>query len=373
MRQLTVTLFLYGITGLFTPSNTAAQCEYAPIEHHSGTQQVACSDVTVTKSGSNDVLDFCNYGSYWIGSDATGSVTFNFSPAISSVRIGLAAVNNVAGFATEELRFQVNGAAYPIVDPGVDDGCLSSCIITGAGNITCVPSDIGDGGSWSDVVITENITSLRIENAWILGSPNGTVVEVAVCCVPCLTDAGFIPDVGGPLCIPQPATTSEATAFILEGNDIMQYVLFTDPQNIINTIIQTNNLPTFEFIPSLMEAGVEYYIAAVVGSNLNGNVDLSDPCLDFSEGIAFVWFPPPSVSYIVDNNNVCSGACVDVEATFEGNPPFTLTYTIGNEPPVTQTFEDMTGTFQVCIPVGTPAGAFSLATVSLTDDTCTCE
>jgi hypothetical protein len=118
---------------------------------------------------------------------------------------------------------------------------------------------------------------------------------------------------------------------------------------------------------------VAYYLATIAGDNLNGNVDLADPCLDISNTAAQVtWRPLPAVAFSVNNPAICAGECRTVMATFTGTPPFSLTY---NTPfgAFTQTFGGNTGTFQVCAPAGTPPGTLTVQATSLTDAWCLCQ
>lgn len=138
-------------------------------------------------------------------------------------------------------------------------------------------------------------------------------------------------------------------------------------------VLVTSNTPTFTFNPATMQTGVTYYVAAIAGNNVGGNVDLNDPCLDVSNAAQLIWRPLPTVAFSVANPDVCAGACTTVMATFTGSAPFTLTYTTPGGGPVTQTFSSNMGTFQVCAPAGAPVGGFSVQATALVDEWCTCQ
>ena len=225
-------------------NSASGQCQFYNVTHLSGTEQVGCNEVTVTEEGSVGVFGVCDYGPYWIGPNGTGSYIFTFSPAISEVQISLSVINFMPAFAEEELRFEINGNPYPITNPGTDDGCRIPCIITGAGNITCGPGDTGAGGSWQDVVITENITTLKISNVWLLGGPNGTFVKVTFCCIPCPTNAGNLTASAINLCPGGVATVPPASQTNLESNDLLQYILFSDLNDTLGSIVKTSNTPS---------------------------------------------------------------------------------------------------------------------------------
>jgi hypothetical protein len=189
----------------------------------------------------------------------------------------------------------------------------------------------------------------------------------------CTTDAGTLS--GGPfnICGTGPVNFSAASGVVLDGNDLLRYILFTNPSDTLGSIIATSSTPSFSFNPATMQTGVTYYIAAIAGNNNGGNVNLNDPCLDISNALTVIWRPLPSVTFAVANPNVCSGGCTSVTATFTGTSPFTLTYIIPGSGPQTQTFSGNTGTFQVCVPAGAPAGSFQIAATKVVDRWCTCE
>jgi hypothetical protein len=192
-----------------------------------------------------------------------------------------------------------------------------------------------------------------------------------ICCSGCQTSAGQI--TASPLnpCPDDLATVPAATQTFLEGDDLLQYVLFSNPADTAGSILATSNTPSFAFNPATMQTGVTYYIAAIAGNNAGGNVDLNDPCLDFSNAIQVIWQPLPTVNFSVANPDVCAGACTAVTATFTGTAPFTLAYTTPTGV-TTVVFSGNTGTFQVCTPVGSAPGSFSVQATSLTDAWCAC-
>ncbi len=209
--------------------------------------------------------------------------------------------------------------------------------------------------------------------------PNIIIVGLSVnpgaefgCLANCTTDAGVLPQ-GGPYntCTDATVNFPAATQTNLDNNDILQYILFSNPADTLDSIIATSNTPSLSFNPATMQTGVTYYIAAIAGNNLNGNVDLTDPCLDISNAIQVTWQPLPSVTFSAANPNVCAGACTTVTANFTGTPPFVLSYTTPTGT-ITQTFTGNTGSFQVCAPADAPPGSFSIQATALTDAFCGC-
>ncbi len=191
------------------------------------------------------------------------------------------------------------------------------------------------------------------------------------CIVTCTTDAGVL--TGGPYntCTNATLNFPPATQFNLDANDLLQYILFTNPSDTAGSIVATSATPSFSFDPPL-QTGVTYYIAAMAGNNAGGNVDLTDPCLDFSNALQVVWRPLPAVTFSVNNANLCAGECRNVTANFTGTPPFSLTYTTPSGT-FTQTFNSNSGVIQVCAPQGAPPGPLQVQATALTDAWCTCQ
>lgn len=187
----------------------------------------------------------------------------------------------------------------------------------------------------------------------------------------CETDAGTMFVETLTICSNQAATFTHNGDEYLDADDLLQFILFSDPSDTLGSIVATSNTPTFTFDPATMQTGITYYIAAIAGNGVGGNVDLNDPCLDISNAAQLIWRPLPEVSFTAAETDACAGDCRTITATLVGTPPFTLTV---ETPAGTTTiaFQSNTGTFVVCLPPGTPAGSFSVQATLLTDAACTC-
>jgi hypothetical protein len=188
----------------------------------------------------------------------------------------------------------------------------------------------------------------------------------------CLTDAGSVNTINYNVCVPGSVTVPFNNNAILDGNDILRYILFSNPSDTLGSILVQSSSATLNFNPATMQTGIVYYLATLAGDNLNGSVNLTDPCLDISNAAQVIWRPKPAVSFSVSNPNVCAGGCTTVTATLTGVPPFTLSYTTPGNGPQTQTFSGNTGTFQVCVPANAAPGSFQLTATSLVDAWCSC-
>jgi hypothetical protein len=188
----------------------------------------------------------------------------------------------------------------------------------------------------------------------------------------CLTNAGTVNTSVFNICVPGSVTVPYNNDATLDGNDILRYILFSNPSDTLGSIIIQSSSATIPYNPATMQTSVPYYLATLAGNNQGGNVNLSDPCLDISNTAAqVIWRPRPTVTFTVANPNICAGECRTVTATFVGTPPFNLTYTtpVGT---VTQVFSGNTSSFQVCAPAGASAGALGVQATNLTDAWCGC-
>jgi hypothetical protein len=201
-----------------------------------------------------------------------------------------------------------------------------------------------------------------------------TDIPAGVTEAPCLctTFAGTVNTNTFNICVPGSVTVPYNNNAILDGNDILRYILFSEPGDTLGSIIVQSSSTMIAFNPATMQTGVTYYLATLAGNNASGNVDLNDPCLDMSNTAAqVIWRPLPTVVFTVGNPDLCAGECRTVTATFTGTPPFSLTYTtpFGT---FTAVFSSNTGSFQVCAPAGVQPGALSVQATSLMDAWCGC-
>lgn len=361
----------YAIVNLLSlAQNLQAQC-LNKVNHLTGTQVVNCVEVTVTSLGSTLNGMDCGVGPYWVGQFANGSYTFDFSETITGVTIDVTAINNNFPVgANEELAVFINGAFYPITQPGVPLNCpgRDPAEISGNGTIVACNNCLS---AWDDITIIEPINSIEIESRFLNGGPGGIIFSLYICC--CETDAGEINASPLNLCPNDIATVPTAQPTNLDADDLLQYILFSDPNDTLGSILSTSVTPNFYFDPATMQLSTTYYLAAIAGNNVGGNVDVTDNCLDISNAIEIVWNPFPSVSFSVANPAVCAGGCTEVTATFTGTPPFTLSYTTPGNAPTTLLFTENTGTFQICVDANATQGSFVIQATDLADANCGCE
>jgi hypothetical protein len=363
------------------PSALSAQPCNVQVSHHTGTQSYGCTEVTITEYGSTTIqpsFNNCGWG-FFAGLTASGGFTFTFNPPVPSVDFTIWGMNNWTDpERLEEVAFDINGAFFPVTAANISN--LGFCgqlpaIITGTGTLIAPQCPNFCNGSESKITFDgSNISSVTLHDHWLTGEPGGTVFKVFFCCPQsCETDAGVLAGDELSICGNDPAGFSPPTQTFLDANDILRYILFSNPADTLGSIVATSATPTFAFNPVTMQKDVPYYFAAIAGNNLGGMVDLNDPCLYISNAIQVVWHDIPSATFSITNTTVCEGNCAEVQVNFVGSPPFTLTWTTPFTGQVTETFSDNVGTFQVCPPAGGILGSFSLSAVQLTDLYCICD
>jgi hypothetical protein len=247
--------------------------------------------------------------------------------------------------------------------------------IDAAGNVAGCPS-----GNYSIAAQIGTVSSAAITYPIITPAQTGTLGFSVTIMTPttstlcgCTTYAGTVTSGTAIICLPNPAPVPHNANQVLDANDLLRYILFSNPNDTLGSIVATSATPSFAFNSTTMQTGVTYYAAAIAGNNLNGNVDLNDPCIDISNATQVVWHPLPTVVFSVANLNVCAGKCRTIIATFTGTAPFTLTYTTPASGTVTQIFSGNTGAFQVCTPVGSPPGSLVVQATKVVDAWCTCQ
>jgi|GEM_PF-559153 len=167
------------------------------------------------------------------------------------------------------------------------------------------------------------------------------------------------------VCAGSVATATHNNNFINDGNDVLRFILHTNPAIPVGTILAWNTIPSFTFQPG-MQTGVTYYISAVAGNpDINGNVDSADICIKISQGTPVVFFPLPTAS-LGPNGSVCAGSQFIIPVTLTGVPPYSLTWALNGVQQPTQA-NIPSASFQLAIQ---PALNTTVTLVSVGDARC---
>ena len=202
---------------------------------------------------------------------------------------------------------------------------------------------------------TNTYTSLCFIPATISGlaTPLSAVPEFACNCT---TDAGTMQGSLLDACVNTTLTAVHDGNQVLDANDLLRFILYSNPANPTGSIIATSSTPTFTFAPP-MQTGVNYYVAAIAGNNNGGSVDLADPCLDVSDSVVVVWRPLPTFGLSFASNNICqAGGCRDLTVTLTGTPPFSFTLSLNSGASTLSTIPVTTNQNTVVVPICPPVG-----------------
>lgn len=374
-RWLVLIFFFFGYQSYLN-----AQCGNK-ITVFNGVQSFSCTEVTVSSSGDAGTgLPCGTAGGYWISWNDEGSITFSFSTPATGVTLEFDAINSLEhnNQGHEEPSIEINGAPYPFPDAGSPNCKPLQAIVTPGGNLMApncpAPGPNGCIAGCQQITIMEIINTITVKDLIIAGSNvfGGVDFSIYFCCLNCSVDAGQLTQQTLSLCAGESAVMLPSSNPQLNPTSILQYVLYSNAADPAGSILVTSNTPEFDFDPAIIQTGVTYYIAAIAGENLAGNVNLNDPCLDFSNEVEVVWWPRPAVDFAVAEPDICPGACATIEATFTGEPPFTLVYQSSFSGPVTRSFTDTQGSFTLCAPANAPAGNLQLNAIQLSDAHCAC-
>lgn len=205
------------------------------------------------------------------------------------------------------------------------------------------------------------------------GTPSG--YSFPFNCSVCTTNAGSIDPDPLQFCVANPAAIPFNNDATLDGDDLLQFILCSNPANPTGSVLATSNTPSFAY-NAAYTPGQTYYVAAIAGNNVSGNVDLSDPCFDISNVVPIVWRPKPAVSFSGPAGPFCAGECVTLGVNFTGTGPFSLEATVlfSGTPlnNIAQTFNSSPASVTVCVPPALPNGTISVQATTLTDAFCTC-
>jgi hypothetical protein len=185
----------------------------------------------------------------------------------------------------------------------------------------------------------------------------------------CITNAGSMSPTPLVLCADQSAVAIHNNDEQLDGDDILLFVLHTQSGSQPGTILASGTSPVFGLTANML-TGVTYYISALAGSAVNGNVNLSDPCLDLAPGTPVRWKPLPTAT-LTGDATICNGGNATLTFKGSGEFPLEVTYTDG-----TQQNTLIINNNQVYPLVVTPTISTQYSLVAVTDGslpTCTVE
>ena len=186
-----------------------------------------------------------------------------------------------------------------------------SFTITGGDNSSY--QELSNQGTISNGVFTSTLIASGDSYDFQILDDNGcdTVSIIGSKTCNCLTDAGDMDLTLLSICDGSTATGAHSGE-VLDGDDVLEFILHTGNTNSLGTIIDRNTSGGFGFNSATMNPEVTYYISAVAGSNNGSNqVDLADPCLDVAQGTPVRFYEVPEAS-LSGGAIICEGEDVDL-------------------------------------------------------------
>ena len=275
-------------------------------------------------------------GSTGVWSFVSGPGSGNFSnsnAANSSVTVALQGVylfqwtesNGICSDAdTVQVSFNdtpVGGTPTPVCD-GNNQNYTITFPITGGSAPFTVP-----GGTVTNGVFTSNPIPNGTAYMFQVTDANGCVSAIiaGVYNCNCATNAGQMNLQPLSACPGSSVTAQASTGANFDSDDMGAFVLHTGSGSVLGTIFGENTSGTFTFSAG-MTFGTTYYISYVVGNNLNGLPDLTDPCLSVAPGQPVTFYNNPAP----DAGPDVSGCGLTLTATgvaISGNTMWSVTST----------------------------------------------
>lgn len=268
----------------------------------------------------------------------SATVTINYKPSYTNLDLNC---NIAAG--TYTVSFNVLGATLPLT------------LTAGS-------------GSFSGTTFTSNPIPIGTNYNFAFHDANncGDVTLSGASTCNCTTEAGTMNLTPIEVCVNQTANATHNNNFVDDGNDILRFILHTNPALPVGTILAWSTTPSFTFGPG-MTPGVTYYISAIAGNNDGtGNVDLNDICVSVAQGTSVVFSPLPSAD-LAPGDTICAGNQAIIPVTLTGLPPFSLTWAInGVTQPTANNIPN--STYQLAIQ---PVANTTITLISVGDSRCT--
>ena len=150
------------------------------------------------------------------------------------------------------------------------------------------------GGSITNGIFTSNPVPNGQSYAFSITDSNGCVSAAitGVFNCNCATNAGSMDQQLLTACPGNSVSAQPAQGSNLDADDIGAFILHTGSGASLGTILDENTTGIFIFVNGMVY-GTTYYISFVVGNNLNGLPDLTDPCLSVTPGQPVIFFANP--------------------------------------------------------------------------------
>jgi hypothetical protein len=192
----------------------------------------------------------------------------------------------------------------------------------------------GSAGTLTDTLFTSAPIPWGQAYMFTVTDNNGcsiTITEIPNC--QCQADAGNL--ITGPIsaCTSELVFVQSAGDFNIPSGNDLQYALVVDTLAFPAGILAISPTPQFT-APVGVVPGQAYFIVAMVGDTLpNGSIDLTDPCLDRSNGVSIIFTAAPT-AVLSGSAMVCPGGSGQLLVTMAGTAPFIFTYSVNGGNPI---------------------------------------
>src|SRR5690606_7408669 len=146
---------------------------------------------------------------------------------------------------------------------------------------------------------------------------------------PILTYAGVMVADTMRLCGHELVEAPAATGSVLDGNDTLLYAFHNGSASSLGNVYTWNSSPEFVFSEAL-DYNQTYFISAVAGNEINGEIDLNDPLLSVSTGTPVEFYALP-YGEISGSFSACPYDTVQIPINLGGALPQEITYSVAGE------------------------------------------
>jgi gliding motility-associated-like protein len=272
----------------------------------------------------------------------SNSFDFFISPTVSTV------YNLVSATDANGCEATLLGASNVMVNNAPTVGSVTAtCNLTNTEFIVSFPILGGDDASYVVMpagsgmidamgIFTSNPLPTGSNYSFFIDDANGCgpfEVSGAFAC-DCETEVGTIVETELNLCEGDQATITHEN-FMLDPDDILQYIIHDGSAAPFGDIVATSATPTFDFDPATMTFGTTYFIAAIIGNDDGtGNVDEDEPCFGIVQ-IPVTWGQTPTLTLSDDESyclNAFGNAMVNIGFTITpAGSTFDIVYTDGTD------------------------------------------
>ncbi|MBT8231465.1 MAG: gliding motility-associated C-terminal domain-containing protein [Bacteroidia bacterium] len=202
--------------------------------------------------------------------------------------------------------FQVEFAVPPIISniteectPTADNYTVSFTIEGGVPPFIINSLDTLNGNIYeSELIPTGTPYNIIITDAD--GCISNSVTGIKLC--DCISSSGFLDNIQISACISEDSIIIDSVVNnMLDSDDIGRYYIHSNPSDVLGSVVQINESNVINHIPSIFLDSV-YYVAYLVGNNINDSIDVTDPCFDISNSQPFIFYSIPNVDAGTDQS-----------------------------------------------------------------------